>query len=248
MKSDQPLPHLQDLTVPTVEQLHKSPVDWIVLKGPNKENELVVVVKQVFPRPDTLKKLQTALDELRRQPPPTTQADRDKRTAQRNDLSKLVVMLPGEAEGQLYEIPTNVIDSIVYHEDLIIRRAAVLIDGGRFRDAFELLCPLARQAPGWKGLKDQTQRLVFLEAQRAAQAGDLESALTSLEELHLQNRDYPQLQSRLGEVVDKLIAPRPERGRISAKRVTFWEDWPGSSRSMKSSRSGPARWVTKLKS
>lgn len=218
LKSEQALPHLQDLAVPTVEQLHKSPVDWIVLKGFGKGNGLVVVVKQVFPRPDTLKKLQTALDELRRQPPPTTQAEREKRTAQRNDLSKLVVMLPGEAEGQLYEIPTNVIDSIVYHEDLIIRRAAMLIDGGRFRDAFELLCPLARQTPGWKGLKDQTQRLVFLEGQRALQSGDLESALTSLEELHVQNRDYPLLQTRLGEVVDKLIVKSRTAGNFRESR------------------------------
>ena len=115
---------MQELPVPTVEQLHKSPVDWILLKGPNKDNELVVVVKPVFPRPDTLKKLQTALDELRHRPAPTTQAEREKRAAQRNELSKLVVTLPGEGEGQLYEIPTNVIDSIIYHEDLIIRRAA----------------------------------------------------------------------------------------------------------------------------
>jgi tetratricopeptide (TPR) repeat protein len=212
LKADQPLPRLHDLPVPTVEELHKSPVDWIVLKGPTKENELVVVVKLVFPRPDTLKKLQTALDLLRRQPPPSTPAEREKRTAQRNELSKIVVALPGEAEGQLYEIPTNIIDSIVYHEDLIIRRAAALIDGERFRDAFELLCPLARQAAGWKGLKEQNQRLVFLEAQRFLRSGDLESALTSLEELHVQNRDYPQLQSQLGEVVDKLIVGSQKAG------------------------------------
>ena len=53
----------------------------------------------------------------------------------------------------------------------------MLIDAWRFRDAFELLCPLARQAPDRKGSKEQTQRLVFLEAQRALEAGDLESAL-----------------------------------------------------------------------
>jgi ABC-type transport system substrate-binding protein len=205
LKADQPLPRLSELEVPTVEQLHQAPVDWIVLKGPNKDKASVVVVKQVFPRPDTLKKLQTALDELRRRPPPATQQDREKLTAQRTELTKLVVTLPGESEGQLYEIPTNVIDYILYHEDLIIRRAAVMIDGGQFRDAFELLYPLARQAPEWKGLKDQTQRLVFLEAERAVKSGDLESALTSLEELHGQNRDYPLLQTRLGEVVDKLI-------------------------------------------
>jgi tetratricopeptide (TPR) repeat protein len=205
LKSDQSLPRIQDLQVPSVEQLHKSPVDWLLLKGPNKGNELVVVVKQVFPRPDTLKKLQTALEELRHRPAPTTQAEREKRAAQRNELSKLVVTLPGEGDAQLYEVPTNVIDSIIYHEDLIIRRAGMLIDAEKFRDAFELLFPLARQSPDWKGLKDQTQRLVFLEAQRALKAKDLESALTSLEELHLQNRDYPQLQKLLGDVVDSLI-------------------------------------------
>ena len=81
-----------------------------------------------------------------------------------------MVTLPGEGDAQLYEIPTNVIDSIIYHEDLIIRRAGMLIDAEKFRDAFELLFPLARQSPDWKGLKDQTQRLVFLEAQRALKA------------------------------------------------------------------------------
>ena len=168
LKSDQTLPRLQELPLPTVAELHRSPVDWILLKGLNKQNELVVVVKQVFPRPDTLQKLQAAIDALRRQPMPATQEGRDKRQAQRNELSKLVVLLPDDQSGQLYEIPTNVIDSIIYHEDLIIRRATVLIDQGRFRDAFELLCPLARRALDWKGLKEQTQRLVYLEAKRAS--------------------------------------------------------------------------------
>jgi tetratricopeptide (TPR) repeat protein len=218
LKADQALPRVKDLPIPTVEELHKSPVDWILLKGPNKDNELVIVVKPVFPRPDTLKKLQTSLEELRHRPTPTNQAERDKRATQRFELSRLVVTLPGEGEAQLYEIPTNVIDSIVYYEDLIIRRSAVLIDAGKFRDAFELLFPLARQSPGWKGLKEQTQRLVFLEAQRALKAKDLESALTSLEELHVQNRDYPHLYSLLGDVVDSLIARSQSAGNFREAR------------------------------
>lgn len=212
LKADQKLPRLQDLSVPTVEELHTSPVDWVLLRGLHKENEFVVVVKPVFPRPDTLSKLQAALDELRKQPSPSTPQEREKRTAQRNELSKLVVTLPGEAEGQLYELPTNVIDSIIYHEDLIIRRAALLIDAGRFRDAFELLSPLVRQSPLWKGLKEETQRLVFLEAQHFLRLGDLESALTSLEELHVQNRNYPNLQAGLGDIAEKLILRAEKEG------------------------------------
>ena len=42
-----------------------------------------------------------------------------------------------------------------------------------------------------------------------------ESALTSLEELHVQNRDYPQLQTLLGEVVDKLIVRSQSRRQLS---------------------------------
>ena len=94
----------------------------------------------------------------------------------------------------------------------------MLIDAEKFRDAFELLFPLARQSPDWKGLKDQTQRLVFLEAQRALKAKDLESALTSLEELHLQNRDYPQLQKLLGDVVDSLIVRSQSSGNFREAR------------------------------
>jgi tetratricopeptide (TPR) repeat protein len=218
LKGDKAPPYLTELSVPTVEQLHNSPGDWLVLKGPIKEKQRALVVKQVFPRPDTLKKLEAALEELRRQPPPTTPAERAKRLAQRNELSNLVVSLPGESEGQLYEIPTNVIDYIIYHEDLIIQRAALLIDGGSFRDAFELLYPLAQQAPGWKGLTEQTQRLVFLEGEKALKSGDLESALTSLEELHVQNRDYPQLQARLGEVVDKLVLRSRDAGNYREAR------------------------------
>ena len=184
LKSDQPLPRVQEMQSPTVEQLHKSPVDWLVLKGPNKGNELVVVVKPVFPRPDTLKKLQTALDELRHRPAPTTPAEREKRAAQRNELSKLVVTLPGEGEGQLYEIPTNVIDSIIYHEDSDHPPRRHVDRRRKLPRRVRVVVPLARQAPDWKGAR-KTRRSGSCSSRPSVplQTGDLESALTSLEEL-----------------------------------------------------------------
>jgi Bacterial extracellular solute-binding proteins, family 5 Middle len=223
LKANMHLPRLAELQVPTVQQLRTSPVDWLVLKGLDKSadkvnkpvdngRQMVIVVKQVFPRPDTLRKLQAALDELRTQPAGETAAERDKRAAQRKELSTLVVTLPGETEGELYEIPTNVIDYIIYHEDLIVRRAALLIDASKFREAYELLFALNRQARDWPGIREQTKRLEFLEGTRALEVGDPESALTSLTNLELEDRDYRGLQQRLGEAVDKLIIRSQEAG------------------------------------
>ncbi len=223
LQANMHLPRLEELAVPTVEQLRTSPVDWLVLKGFAKNvdkagpvdhvRQMVIVVKQVFPRPDTLKKLQTALEELRSLPPAETQAEREKRAVQRKELSSLVVTLPGGAAGELYEIPTNVIDFIIYHEDLIVRRAALLIDAGSFREAYELLFALNRQARDWPGIREQTLRLEYLEGTKSLEAGDLESALTSLTNLQLQDRDYRGLQERLGETIDKLILRSREAGQ-----------------------------------
>jgi hypothetical protein len=211
LQANMHLPRLAEVPVPTVAQLRNSPVDWLVLKGFDKskpvdhDRQMVIVVKQVFPRPDTLKKLQTALEELRALPAAEAPADREKRAVQRKELSNLVVTLPGGTAGELYEIPTNVIDFIVYHEDLIVRRAALLIDAGSFREAYELLFALNRQAHDWPGIREQTLRLEYLEGAKSLEAGDLESALTSLTNLQLQDRDYRGLQQRLGDTVEKLI-------------------------------------------
>ena len=82
-----------------------------MLKGPNKDNELVVVVEQMCPQARHVEETSSGPR------PASTPANadhaaegREKRTAQRNELSKLVVILPGDAGEQLYQIPTNVID------------------------------------------------------------------------------------------------------------------------------------------
>jgi hypothetical protein len=205
LKSELKLPHLSEMAVPTVADLHLHPVDWLVLQGTIKENRDVLVVKPVFPRPDTLKKIAAALEELRKRPRPAAPEDREKLDAQKADLQKLMVTLPEDSSGQIYEIPTHVVDEIVYHEDLSIRRAGLLVDEGKYRDALELLYPLQRTVPTWKGLEDQSRRLLFREADAALRRGDYQSALVSLGELHSRDPEYPGLHPRLGDVTDKLI-------------------------------------------
>jgi hypothetical protein len=205
LKSEQKLPQLLEMTVPTVAELNRRPVDWLVLEGNNKVNPEVLVVKPVFPRPDTLRKMSDAFDELRKRPRPTNPDEREKWETQKADLQKLLVSLPDDASGQIYEIPTGKINHIVYHEDLTIRRAGLLADEKKFRDALELLYPLERTAPKWKGLEDLSRHMLLSEAEATLRGGDYLAGLMSLIELHSRDPAYPGIHTRLGEVTDKLI-------------------------------------------
>ena len=205
IKSQQKLPKLADLPIPSVAELNQQPVDWLVLDSNNKANPDVLIAKPVFPRPDTLKKLADALDELKRRPRPTTPDEREKLEIQKADVQKILVTLPEDASGQIYEIPTEKVDRIIYHEDLTIRRATLLAEEKKFRDALELLYPLQRTVPKWKGLEDESRRMLMSEAESTLHGGDFQTGLMSLMELHARDRNYPGLQTQLGRVTDKLI-------------------------------------------
>src|SRR5262249_32183557 len=151
----------------------------------------VLVVKQVFPRPDTLKRMADALEELRKRPRPSTPDEREKLDTEKANLQKLMITLPDDATGTIYEIPTSKIDRIVYHEDLTIRRAALLADQKQFRDALELLYPLERTVPKWKGLEEECRRMLLREAEATLQGGDYQAGLMSLIELESRDRNYP---------------------------------------------------------
>jgi ABC-type transport system substrate-binding protein len=205
LKKQQKFPRLAEMAVPTVAQLNQRPVDWLVLDSLNKGNPEVLAVKQVYPRPDTLQKMADELATLRKRPRPATTEEREKLDAQKADLQKLMIALPNDTAGQLYEIPTNKIDRIIYHEDLIIRRAGLLADQNRFRDALELLYPLERTVPRWKGLKEEARRMLLREARSSIQSGDYLGAWMSLTELRGRDRGYSGLQTALGDTTDKLI-------------------------------------------
>ena len=62
-----------------------------------------------------------------------------------------MIALPNDTAGQLYEIPTNKIDHIIYHEDLIIRRAGLLADQNKFRDRARAPLPARAERAGLEG-------------------------------------------------------------------------------------------------
>ncbi|HUG91732.1 MAG TPA: hypothetical protein VML55_12910, partial [Planctomycetaceae bacterium] len=193
-----PLPRIETMEVPSMASLLKDPpVDWVVL-----ENQLVVICQPVYPRPDTLAKIQQQIDELerrRRTTPP------DEFRTERSKLQKLVLLLPDDDET-VYEVDREKVDRILHHEDLILMRVDALIAESKFRDAFEMLFLLKRRQPDWPGVENRQNDLLFAEAGIKITAGEFEPALVLLEELGERNKTYPGLTERMGAAVDGLVA------------------------------------------
>lgn len=217
-----PLPKLDEMTLPTVEELlTKPPVDWVVLKTGE-----VVVCQPVHPRPDTIARLQKQLaDSASWKPPPVVrqpgesaesfEARRRARIEEfklrKRKLEFLEIVLPQDAtlpddkEEPVYYIDLKDIDRIIYYEDLMLQRIDKLLDEGDYRTAFELLLILDRRHRDWPGYAERQQRLLFLEATDRFKKKLYEQALAYLEDLHQRNPKYPQLFEQLGKVVRPLI-------------------------------------------
>lgn len=217
-----PLPKLEEMSLPTVEELlTKPPVDWVVLKTGE-----VVVCQPVHPRPDTIAKLQKQLaDSASWKPPPVVrqpgesdesyEARRRARIEEfklrKRKLEFLEIVLPQDAtlpddkEEPVYYIDLKDIDRIIYYEDLMLQRIDKLLDQGDYRTAFELLLVLDRRHRDWPGYAERVQRLLFLEAADRYEKKLYEQALAYLEDLHQRNPRYPQLFEQLGKVVQPLI-------------------------------------------
>ncbi|MFO0919223.1 MAG: hypothetical protein U0872_13035 [Planctomycetaceae bacterium] len=158
---DAALPKLADLPLPAAETLlREKPFDWVVLK----DTEEVLVVEPVSPRPDTLNKMDAEYRELGEERPKTKERA-DEVRQRRAELRKLVVTLAGAAEDADFTIDTKLVQQIIYHEDLVLRRVAQAIDEDQTGTAFELLVYLDRRHPDWPGYQLQVGRLLFREAQ-----------------------------------------------------------------------------------
>ena len=218
---EKPLPKLAEMKVPELaELLQRPPVDWIVL-----QNDDVLVVKPVEPRPDTLAKLQGKRQELLTKPPPqavrkvgeSREEFERRRTNQQEDYHKqrlraqyLDVSLPDnvavseEQDAAVFQLDIEKIKEVIHHEDLMLRRIDQLLDKGQFQTAFEALIVLERSHKGWPGAKARHERLMFEEARKQAQEQP-EAGLAMLEQLHTLNSSYSGLSDELGRTTDRLI-------------------------------------------
>jgi len=232
---DEPLPLLDEMEYPTAAQLlTEQPVDWLILKPDNR----VLIVRPVSPRPDTLAKMAENQDALRsaatrpkREPGESADDYRDRIAKLLDESENLVVALPDVvaatrsdgADEYTLNAKRN-IERIIYHEDLMLKRADIQMNDGELEKAFEMLLVLQRREPGWPGYTERRNRLVFEEAKRRLRNNDLEAALAFFEELYELAPGYGGLRDGIGSTIESLVArsvanDRPREARYYISRL-----------------------------
>ncbi|QDV51327.1 ABC transporter substrate-binding protein [Gimesia fumaroli] len=200
-EKEPPLPKIEQMQIPTVDELlKKPPVDWIVL-----ENDYVLVVEPVYPRPDTLGQLEAALKESYNWPKPRSKEEIDEQRKLRASYNFLQLTLVDDKENPEYRIQRKNVKQVVHHEDQILKRIDELLKSNDLRTAFEMLLVLDRKHRDWPGFDQRQQRLMFLEAKDKQKSKQYDNALAFIEDLHGRSPEYPGLSKLAGEVIDVII-------------------------------------------
>ncbi|MCA9004986.1 MAG: hypothetical protein KDA70_06890 [Planctomycetaceae bacterium] len=196
------LPKLDEMKIPTVEELlKKPPVDWVVL-----ENDSVLVVEPIYPRPDTLGQLDLALKESYNWPKPKSKEEIEEQRKMRADMNFIQITLIGDKETPEYRIQRKSVKEVIHHEDLIIKRIDLLFQEKDLKTAFELLLVLDRKHRDWPGFENRQKQLMLLEAQDKQNAHQYLNALAYVQDLHNREPEYPGLSKLAGEIIDVMIS------------------------------------------
>ncbi|WP_197440272.1 ABC transporter substrate-binding protein [Polystyrenella longa] len=202
------LPRLEDLLTnfPTAEELMtKKPSDWLVLNKLENGKEVVLEVQPVAPRPDTLQKIETSIDEFPPFPRDATDKQKEQHVLKREQLFKMSIFLPDDKSEKEYFLDYRQVDRILYHEDKLLQWVTQYGNEGKFREAFDLLFKLKRLVPDWPGVEEQHDKLLQIEAQYNLDNGNPDSALALLMALYDRNRKFQGLSAEFGKTVNKLV-------------------------------------------
>lgn len=203
-KMREELPKLSDLVVPEAEVLLRADsedreFDWIVLQA----DQTVIVSNPVFPRPETLRKLDEERRELEAQKPASEEAIAIRRE-RIEETSRLTLSLYGESLKE-YRLPVTVIGEVILFEELALRRVDLLLEQGDLRNAWELLACVEREIPGWASTAPRMQRYLMLEARAMNSREEENSALAVLDELHRLNPSYEGLAAEYLRGAEKMF-------------------------------------------
>ena len=202
------LPKIEAMQVPSVDELlKKPPVDWIVL-----ENDYVLVVEPVYPRPDTLGQLEAALKESYNWPKPKSKEEIDEQRKMRASYNFLILTLINDKENPEYRIQRKSVKQVIHHEDQILKRIDVLLNDNDLKTAFEMLLILDRKHRDWPGFKQREQRLLYLEARDKQKSKQYDNALAFIGDLHSRAPEYPGLSKLAGEVIDVIMTQSVKAG------------------------------------
>ena len=125
------LPRLAEMKLPSAEELLRGEkLDWIVLSD---EEEHVLVTEPVFPRPDTITKMQKALDDKLKERKNLTGEALERFREELDDLAHIEVQMPAQYNETQYRLHMDKVSRIIHHEDQILMRIDRLIQQENFR-------------------------------------------------------------------------------------------------------------------
>jgi peptide/nickel transport system substrate-binding protein len=97
------------------------------------------------------------------------------------------------------------IKKVEYFEDLLMDESDRLVKLHEYTKAFECCLRVQTRNPGWKGLFDRVNFLLYMEGRKALIDGDGDRGLRLLRELLARKRDYEGLLDQIGEAYGKRI-------------------------------------------
>ncbi|MEZ6128546.1 MAG: ABC transporter substrate-binding protein [Planctomycetaceae bacterium] len=198
------LPTLEEMLtkLPTAEELIKAdstkPFDWVVLN-----NGSVLVTEALYPRPDTLAKMAEERAQLQAARGGSSE-EISKRNTRKTELRFLkIVLLDDPTED--YTLTVSEVERVISFEELMLRRADLLMEEGEIAKAYDLLLLVDRNVPGWAPTAPRFDQLLLRESQLKFKENDHYAALALLDELTARNPENQELPRQLGSIVDGLV-------------------------------------------
>ena len=118
---------------------------------------------------------------------------------------RLHLLQAGPNEVRDFKVKRSNIKKIEYFEDLLLQECDRLVMAHDYARAFECCLRVQTRNPGWPGLDDHVNRVLFAEGSRTLIDGDGERGLRLLGELLGRKRDYPGLLDQIGGAYTKRI-------------------------------------------
>jgi peptide/nickel transport system substrate-binding protein len=135
---------------------------------------------------------------------PKSAKDKEPGAIEEDEL-KLHLLQGAVNEVTDFKVKRASIKRLEYFEDLLLLECDRLVPLHDYARAFECCLRVQLRNPGWKGLDERVNRVLFAEGSRALIDGDGERGLRLLRELLARKRDYPGLLDQIGEAYGKRV-------------------------------------------
>jgi peptide/nickel transport system substrate-binding protein len=140
-----------------------------------------------------------------------------------SDEVRLHLLEGGPKEVRDYKVKRSNIKKVAYFEDMLLDDCDRLVMAHDYSRAFECCLRVQARNPGWPGLDDHVNRVLFAEGSRALIDGDGERGLRLLGELLGRKRNYPGLLDQIGGAYTKRIERALKLGLYARGRRVLHE-------------------------